>query len=69
MKIQIELEDEVSDLLVKESLSWHTKNAQYEIKKFRSRENVQPHHIENYDYNVRLLAALKIVNEYFGVKS
>lgn len=69
MKIQIELEDELCDRLVRESLSWHTKHARQTIQEFRGRSDVAPHNIEDYDYSVRLLAALKIVNEYFGVKS
>ena len=67
MKIQVELDGELVDQVVKNELMWHVHAVQQEIKKFKKIKNPKKFQIEEYNYNQRLLFGLKIVGEYFGV--
>lgn len=68
MKINIEVDHELADIIVKKDIEWHTNAVSAEIKKFKKIKKPAKFQIEEYNYNQRLLFALKIVGEYYGVK-
>ena len=68
MKIQIEVDEEVVDNILKTELKWHVAAIKDEIKKFKKIKNPAKFQIEEYNYNQRLSFALKVVGEYFGIK-
>lgn len=68
MKINIEIDDEIADIIFKKDIQWHTGVITEEIKKFKKLKKPTKSQVEEYNYNQRLLFALKIVGEYYGVK-
>jgi hypothetical protein len=68
MKINIEVDHELADTIVKKDIEWHIGAVKEEIKKFKKIKKPINYQIEDYNYNQKLLFALKIVGEYYGVK-
>ena len=64
--ITLDIDNEFADDLVGRMLKQHTEMIEHNIKDFKYIKKLKPHQIEDYDYNVKLHAALKVVNEYFG---
>lgn len=59
MKVQVELDDEIADQIVRKELKWHLQNA---------KEFVHLHK-DDKKYFKKLGPALEIVCEYFGVNT
>lgn len=68
MKINVEVDPEMVDIIIKKDLKWHISAVSDEIKKFKKLKKPAKFQIEEYNYNQKLFFALKIVGEYYGVK-
>lgn len=64
--ITLDIDNEFADDLVGRMLKQHTEMIEHNIKDFKRTKKLKPHQQEDYDYYVKLHAALKVVNEYFG---
>ena len=64
--ITLDIDNEFADDLVGRILKEHTAIIKRNIQDFKYIKKLKPHQIEDYDYNVKLHAALKVVNKYFG---
>ena len=64
--ITLPIDNEFADELVGLVLLEHTEIVKRNIQDFKHIKKLKPHQIEDYDYNVKLHTALKVVNEYFG---
>lgn len=69
MKIQIDLDGEVIDTIVRNELRWHIDATSKDLREMnRSKKKLEKYQIEDKEYFEKLLPALKIVGEYFGAK-
>jgi hypothetical protein len=68
MKVEIEIDDDVLDQAFKNSLKWHMNNSRDRLNKLSTKKNLSENAQSEYDYQKKLLPALKIVGEYYGVK-
>lgn len=69
MKIQIDIDDEQLDDAFRDNLKWHIDTITKDLHKLnRSKNKLGKYQIEDKEYFKKLLPALKIVGEYFGVK-
>lgn len=67
--ITLNIDNEFADDLVSRILKEHTEMIEHNIKEFKDlkrTKKLMPHQQEDYDYYVKLHAALKVVNGYFG---
>ena len=64
--ITLNIDNEFADDLVGRILKEHTAIIKSNIADLKREKKLKPHQQEDYDYNVKLLEALKVVNEYFG---
>jgi len=64
--ITLPIDNEFADELVGLILKEHTDIVKRNIQDFKHIKKPKSYQIEDYDYNVKLLEALKVVNEYFG---
>jgi hypothetical protein len=63
--MKITIDPEVADRIVYDSLVYYKKLLAAETKKFKRTKNLPPHQLEDLGRNVRLLAAMDVVLEYF----
>jgi hypothetical protein len=68
MKMQVEIDDETLDKVFRENLTWHISNVEEDLKLLRKINKLEKHQLQDKEYFEKLLPALKIVGEYFGVK-
>jgi hypothetical protein len=68
MKMQVEIDDEILDIAFRKNLEWHINNAKIEIKRLSKFKTLLDAEVEEKVYLEKLLPALKVVGEYFGVK-
>jgi septal ring factor EnvC (AmiA/AmiB activator) len=69
MKIQIDIDDDQLDKAFQENLKWHIDTISKDLLKLtRSKNKLEKYQIEEKEHLEKLLPALKIVGEYFGVK-
>ena len=69
MKIQIDIDDDQLDKAFQENLKWHIDTISKDLRKLpRSKNKLEKYQIEEKVHFEKLLPALKIVGEYFGVK-
>lgn len=61
MKIQIQIEDNIKDKIVKEDLSWHINNA----REILSDKTIPK---KEREYFKKLLDAFGVVGQYYGIK-
>ena len=61
MKIQIQIEEEIKDKIVKDDISWHINNA----REMLADKNTHP---EDRVYFSKLLVAFEVVGEYYGIE-
>jgi Fic family protein len=66
--MEIEINDETLDEVFRENLAWHINNLDEDLKSLRKRKKLQKHQRQDKEYFEKLLPALKIVGEYYGVK-
>lgn len=64
--ITLNIDNEFADDLVGRILKEHTKIIEHNIKVFKRTKKLMPYEQEDYDYCVKLHAAFKVVNGYFG---
>lgn len=64
--ITLNIDNEFADDLVGRILKEHTAIIKNNIAVLKCDKKLKPHEQEDYDYYVKLHAALKVVNEYFG---
>ena len=68
MKIEIEIDDETLDTAFRENLTWHINNIEEDLKILRTQRKLQKYQRDDKEYFEKLLPALKIVGDYFGVE-
>jgi hypothetical protein len=69
MKIQIDINEEQLDDAFRDNLKWHIDTISKDLRKLnRSKNKLEKYQIEEKEEFEKLLPALKIVGEYFGVK-
>ena len=61
MKIQIQIEEEIKDKIVKEDISWHINNA----REMLADKDTHP---KDRVYFIKLLVAFEVVGEYYGIE-
>jgi hypothetical protein len=66
MKIQIEMEPELIDSVVKSQLLWHNNFVKEELTVLKKKKKLEKYQTEDKEYFEKLLPALKIVSDYFG---
>ena len=66
--MQIEIDDETLDRAFRENLLWHINSIQDDLKVLRSKKKLEKYQREEKVYFEKLLPALKVVGEYYGVK-
>lgn len=64
--ITLNINNEFADDLVVRILKEHTTIIKNNITDLKRTKKLMPHQQEDYDYYVKLHAALKVVNGYFG---
>jgi len=69
MRLEVEIEDESIDEVVRQNLVWHIKNAKQELNRFKKIEHPTSSQKEELEYLNKLLPALNVVGEYFGVNT
>ena len=68
MRLEVEIEDESIDEAVRQNLVWHIENAKQELNRFKKIAHPTLSQKEELEYLTKLLPALNVVGEYFGVK-
>ena len=69
MKIKIDIDDDQLDKAFQENLKWHIDTISKDLRKInRNKKKLEKYQIEDKEHLEKLLPALKIVGEYFGVK-
>ncbi len=68
MKLQMEIDIETVDKIVKNDLAWHLQAVREDIKKLNKIKNPTKGQIEDQKYFTKLLPALETVGDYYGVK-
>lgn len=68
MKINIELDPEVADQIVRSDIKWHIDTVSDDLKKLNKLKKLEKYQREDKAYFTKLLPALKVVGEYYGVK-
>jgi septal ring factor EnvC (AmiA/AmiB activator) len=67
--MQIDIDDDQLDKAFQENLKWHIDAISKDLRKLtRSKNKLEKYQIEEKEQFEKLLPALKIVGEYFGVK-
>lgn len=69
MKLEVNIDDESIDEVVRQNLIWHIKNAKLELNRFKKIEHITSSQKEELEYLTKLLPALNMVGEYFGVNT
>ena len=68
MKIQIDIDDDQLDKAFQENLKWHIDTNSKDLRKInRSKNKLEKYQIEDKERFEKLLPALIVVGEYFGV--
>jgi len=65
--MHVEIDDEYLDLAFRENLKWHLDNSSKRLKELNKIKNPMKHERDELEYQKKLLPALKIVGEYYGV--
>jgi hypothetical protein len=68
MKVEIEVDDEFTDTVIRDSIKWHIDTIESDLNKMKKAKKLQKYQREDKAYFIKLLPALKIVGEYYGVK-
>lgn len=68
MKIKVDIDDEIADQMFRDNLKWHIDHISEDLKTLNKRKKLEKYQQEDKDYFTKLLPALKIVGEYYGVK-
>ncbi len=66
MKIQIEMEPELIDSVVKSQLLWHNNFVKEELAMLKKKKKLEKYQTKDKEYFEKLLPALNIVSDYFG---
>ena len=68
MKIKVEIDDEIADQMFRDNLKWHIEHISEDLKKLNKTKKLENYQREDKAYFTKLLPALKVVGEYYGVK-
>ena len=68
MKIKVDIDDEIADQIFKDNLKWHIDTISKDLKKLNKIKKLEKYQREDKDYFTKLLPALRIVGEYYGVE-
>lgn len=68
MKLKIEIDHEVEDKIIRGSLKWHITVISEDLKKLKKLKKPSKPQKQDIGYFNKLLPALKIVGDFYGVK-
>ena len=69
MKIQVDIEAESIDAIMRNELKWHYDNVKDDIKKLKKLKKLEKYQREDKAYFEKLLPALEVVCDYYGVET
>jgi len=68
MKMEIEIDEDMLHTAFRENIRWHIKNVEKDLKLFGRKKKLEKYQLQDKEYFEKLLPALKVVGDYFGVK-
>lgn len=68
MKIEIEIDEDMLHMAFRENIRWHIKNVEKDLKLLARKKKLEKYQLQDKEYFEKLLPALKVVGDYFGVK-
>jgi hypothetical protein len=68
MKLKVEIDHQIEDKIIQESLKWHITVVSEDLKKLKRLRKPSKPQKHDIGYFNKLLPALKIVGDFYGVK-
>jgi len=59
---------EAGEEITRHTLEWHYRFLQEEIERLSDEESNEPYEVEDFENNLRCLAAIKTTLEFFGIR-
>jgi hypothetical protein len=66
--MEIEIDEDMLHTAFRENIRWHIKNVEKDLKLFGRKKKLEKYQLQDKEYFEKLLPALKVVGDYFGVK-